>query len=107
MSVLKDIPEFIYQLPTKATVLIGYDKLIKKGCSKDKAALQVTLQLIDTWKKADCPCLDQKLVKKKVLERWLNEISILFCGICAIPDTVFDEDFYREVFEKNKHKICA
>ena len=51
MSALKDIPEFIYLLPTKATVLIGYDKLIKNGCSKDNPALHLTLQLIDTWKR--------------------------------------------------------
>ena len=60
--------QLVLPIANQKTVLIGYDKLIKKGCSKDKAALQVTLQLIDTWKKADCPCLDQKLVKKKVLD---------------------------------------
>ena len=60
--------QLVLPIANQKTVLIGYDKLIKKGCSKDKAALQVTLQLIDTWKKADYPCLDQKLVKKKVLD---------------------------------------
>ena len=53
-------------LPTKADVFNEYKSLINKGHTRNGAIQALSEQLVKTWTKADCPCIDARHVRNKL-----------------------------------------
>ena len=53
-------------LPTKADVFNEYKNLVNKGHARNKALQALSEQLVKTWTKADCPCIDARHVRKTI-----------------------------------------
>ena len=66
MDGLKKNPKLISQLPTEGDVLSFYSELRAAGLTKNDAIRNLSIEIVQTWTKADCPCLDKKIVMTRI-----------------------------------------
>ena len=68
MEDLKTDPKFVSRLPTELDILGFVEKLMADGITKNDAVHKLSEELINTWKKADCPPVALRVVKQKMMD---------------------------------------
>ena len=59
-------PKLIKPLPTQADILGFYDHLKTSGVAKDDAINGLSIEVVKTWAKVDCPPLHIRLAKQRL-----------------------------------------